>query len=65
MRSQDAFTGSPESVHRGISPCTLLTCTYNNWLKKRAHAGGTLPKIVHPGVNMCAPGAGCALNFGQ
>ena len=31
--------------------------------KKRAHTGCTPPKIVHPAVEMCTPGAGCTLNF--
>ena len=60
-----AFTGctSPESVRPGISLFTLYICSYNNWLKKRAHTKCTPLKIVHPAVNMCAPGAGCTLNF--
>ena len=61
-----ASTGctSLETVRPGISPCTLCICSYTNWLKKRAHTGCTPPKIVHPAVKMCAPGAGCTLNFG-
>ena len=30
---------SPKTVRPGISPCTLIVCSYNNWLKKRAHSG--------------------------
>ena len=56
---------SPKTVRPGISPCTLCICSYNNWLKKRAHTGCTPPKIVHPAVKVCAPGAGCTLNFGH
>ena len=56
---------SPETVRPEISSCTLLICSYNNWLKKGAHTGCTPPKIVHPAVKMCAPGAGCTLNFGH
>ena len=37
----------------------------NRWLKKRAHTGCTPPKIVHPAMEMCTPGAGCTLNFGH
>ena len=55
----------PKTVRLGICPCTLSICSYNNWLKKRAHTGCTPPKIVHPSVKMCAPGAGCTLNFGH
>ena len=56
---------SPKNVRPGISPCTLCICSYNNWLKNRAHTGCTSPKIVHPAVKMCAPGTGCTLNFGH
>ena len=35
----------------------------NKLLKKRAHTVCTPPKIVHPAVEMCAPAAGCTLNF--
>ena len=56
---------SPKNVGPGISPCTLIICSYNKGLKKRAYAGCTPPKIVHPAVKMCAPGAGCTLNFGH
>ena len=62
-----AFTGctSLESVRPELSPCTQFICSYNEWLKKRAHTGCTPPKIVHPAVNMCAPDAGYTLNFGH
>ena len=33
--------------------------------KKRAHSECTPPKIVHPAAEICAPGAGCTLNFGH
>ena len=52
-------------MHPEISPCTLPIYSNNKWLKKRAHIGCTPPKIVHPAVEMCTPGAECILNFGQ
>ena len=32
---------SPKNVGPGISPCTLIMCSYNTGLKKRAHTGCT------------------------
>ena len=60
-----ALTGctSPKTVHPEIASCTLPIFSNNKLLKKRAHTGCTLPKIVHPASEMCAPGAGCTLNF--
>ena len=62
-----ALTGctSHITVHPGIAPCTLPIYSNNKWLKKRAHTECTPPKIVHPAVEMCTPGAGCTLNFGH
>ena len=56
---------SLKTVHPGFSPCTLLLCSNDKLSKKRAHSGCTPPKIVHPAAEMCAPGAGCTLNFGH
>ena len=54
-----------ETVYPGTSPCTLLICSNDKWLKKCAHSGCTSLKIVHPALKMCTPGAGCMLNFGH
>ena len=48
-----------------IDPCALPIYSNNKWLKNRAHTRWTPPKIMHPAVEMCAPGAGCTLNFGH
>ena len=52
---------SAESVHLGISPCTLFICGYNNCFKKHAHTGCTPLKIVHPAMKMCARAQGVPL----
>ena len=52
-------------MHPEIDPCTPPIYSNNKWLKKRAHTGYTPPKIVHPAVEVCTPGAGCTLNFGH
>ena len=54
-----------EAVHPGSSPCTLLVCSNDKWLKKCAQSECTSLKIVHPALKMCTPGAGCMLNFGH
>ena len=54
-----------ETVHPGTSPCTLLICRNDKWLKKCARSGCTSLKIVHLALKMCTPGAGCMLNFGH
>ena len=42
---------SPETVRLGISPCTLIICSYINWLKKlcthQVHTSGC--EYVHTG----------------
>ena len=45
--------------------CPKLSFYFVHSLKKRAHTGCTPPKIMHPAVEMCTPGAGCTLNFGH
>ena len=63
----EVLFGAPTCAHRvhlslncapgNVYMHAFLIFSYNNWLKKRAHTGCTLPKIVHPAVIMCAPGA--------
>ena len=36
---------------------------YYKRLKKRAHIGRTVPKIVRPMAELCVPGAECTVNF--
>ena len=55
----------PKTVHSEIYPCSLLICSNGKQLKKRAQSRCTPPKNVHQSAKMCAPGAGCTLNFGH
>ena len=43
------------------NPCTLLICSRDRQLRKRAYFGCTPPKIVHPAAVMCAPVQGAPL----
>ena len=54
-----------------VECCSILAAAFwlqhvfPHWLKKCTHTRCTSPKIVHPSVKICAPGAGCTLNFGH
>ena len=60
-----AWCTPSETVHPGSSPCTLLICSNDKWLKKCAQSGCTSLKIVHPVLKMSTPGTGCMVNFGH
>ena len=54
-------------MHLAIFPCVQAYIKHRNTLKYGAlmvHSlGAHVPKCVHPAAKLCAPGAGCALNF--